>query len=91
MIIKAAAHAMARRLQRLSLDELLASNDSVVVNESVEQWSSGGSANARQHCRRYDVTVTVQPPRLIRKAFGVKWKTLSKVKEEEDDDNDGVQ
>ena len=78
---KAAAHALARQVQKLKLDELLASNDSVEVSECVEPWASGGGGEGgvgATYCRRYDVTVRLQPPHLIKRAFGVKWTTLSK-------------
>lgn len=78
---KAAAHALARQVQKLKLDELLASNDSVEVSECVEPWASGGAGEGgvgATYCRRYDVTVRLQPPHLIKRAFGVKWTTLSK-------------
>ena len=77
---KAAAHALARQVQKLKLDELLASNDSVEVSECVEPWASGGTEGGAgaTYCRRYDVTVRLQPPHLIKRAFGVKWTTLAK-------------
>lgn len=40
---------------------------------------AGGTGTGATYCRRYDVTVRLQPPRLVKRAFGVRWATLAKV------------
>mmetsp|Transcript_30243 Transcript_30243/g.39011 ORF Transcript_30243/g.39011 Transcript_30243/m.39011 type:complete len:362 (+) Transcript_30243:944-2029(+) len=89
---KATAYALSRKIQKLSLDEVLSSENGIVVKESIESavvtvnTSSNHGGNNKHHsnvitqyCRKYEITVKLQPIKLIKKAFGIKWKTLLKV------------
>ena len=58
----------------------LGKNTKKKVRESVEAWGGGGEWASSMHCRRYHVTVKLHPPKLVKKAFGVKWKQLAGVR-----------
>lgn len=72
----------------MTLDEILSSENGVVVKESIgsfivtnqSQAGSGHHTNqSSQYCRKYNITIKLQPLKLIKKAFGMNSKKLYKV------------